>query len=166
MRVVYSNRSPAPNEAELGAQRLERDALLAAADHVVLVLPYSKDTHHLIGARELGLMKPTATLVNIARGCIVDDGGVPTAVYTANPDNAWNAAAERATGVSRHAVVGQRLDTAVFTLPAGLPLAALVPAAVAAFLAFCGFESAGSLGEEARRPRRAVPRAMLLTVML
>jgi amino acid transporter len=61
---------------------------------------------------------------------------------------------------------GQRFDAGVFVLPAGLPSGALVLAAVAAFLAFCGFESAGSLGEEARRPRAAVPRAMLMTIGL
>ncbi|MFA7665014.1 MAG: D-glycerate dehydrogenase [Burkholderiaceae bacterium] len=73
MKLLYSNRSPAANAAELGARRVERDTLLAEADHVVLVLPYSAETHHTIGERELGLMKPTATLVNIARGGIVDD---------------------------------------------------------------------------------------------
>jgi amino acid transporter len=61
---------------------------------------------------------------------------------------------------------GQRFDAAVFSLPAGLPSGALVLAAVAAFLAFCGFESAGSVGEEAHRPQSAVPRAMLVTIGL
>ena len=56
------------------------DDLLARADHVVLVLPYSPATHHLIGARELGLMKPTATLVNIARGGIIDDAALGRAL--------------------------------------------------------------------------------------
>ena len=73
MNVLYSNRSRAANEAELGAKWVEKDDLLRQADHVVLVVPYSKETHHLIGERELGLMKPTAVLVNIARGGIVDD---------------------------------------------------------------------------------------------
>ncbi|MCB1995228.1 MAG: D-glycerate dehydrogenase, partial [Rhodoferax sp.] len=41
------------------------------ADHLVLVVPYSAESHHSIGAAELALMKPTATLVNIARGGIV-----------------------------------------------------------------------------------------------
>ena len=80
MQVLYFNRSRAANEAELGATRVELDALLARADHVVLVLPYSAQTHHLIGARELGLMKPTATLVNIARGGIVDDAALAQAL--------------------------------------------------------------------------------------
>jgi lactate dehydrogenase-like 2-hydroxyacid dehydrogenase len=80
MRVVYCNRSAASNEAELGATRLELDALLAQADHVVLVLPYSPATHHLIGAEQLARMKPTATLINIARGGIIDDEALAVAL--------------------------------------------------------------------------------------
>jgi gluconate 2-dehydrogenase len=80
MRLQYTNRSPAANERELGATRVELDTLLATSDHVVLVLPYSPATHHLIGERELGLMKPTATLVNIARGGIVDDAALARAL--------------------------------------------------------------------------------------
>ncbi|HEY5633304.1 MAG TPA: D-glycerate dehydrogenase [Burkholderiaceae bacterium] len=80
MRVVYSNRSVAPNEAEIGATRLDREQLLRQADHVVLVVPYSSETHHLIGANQLALMKRTATLVNIARGGIVDDAALAAAL--------------------------------------------------------------------------------------
>ena len=80
MRLQYTNRSPAANERELGATRVGLDTLLATSDHVVLVLPYSPATHHLIGERELGLMKPTATLVNIARGGIVDDAALAHAL--------------------------------------------------------------------------------------
>ncbi len=80
MTVLYSNRSRAANEAELGAQFVPRDELLARADHVVLVLPYSQATHHTIGERELALMKPTGTLVNIARGGIVDDAALARAL--------------------------------------------------------------------------------------
>ena len=46
------------------------------ADHVVLVLPYTKENHHTIGAAEIARMKPTATLINIARGGIVDDAAL------------------------------------------------------------------------------------------
>jgi glyoxylate/hydroxypyruvate/2-ketogluconate reductase len=80
MKLIYCNRSPAPNERELGATRVPLDTLLSTADHVVLVLPYSPQTHHLIGARELALMKPTATLVNIARGGIIDDRALAAAL--------------------------------------------------------------------------------------
>lgn len=80
MRILYTNRSAAANEGELGATRVERDQLLAEADHLVLVLPYSAATHHSIGAAELARMKPTATLVNIARGGIVDDRALAAAL--------------------------------------------------------------------------------------
>ncbi|WP_323118579.1 2-hydroxyacid dehydrogenase [Burkholderia alba] len=82
MRVIYHNRSRvAPAiEAELNAEYATKEALLARADHVVLVLPYTKDSHHTIGAAELALMKPTATLTNIARGGIVDDAALAAAL--------------------------------------------------------------------------------------
>ena len=80
MKLLYANRSPASNEAALGATRMSKEDLLATADHVVLVLPYSRETHHTIGRAELALMKPTATLVNIARGGIVDDEALAEAL--------------------------------------------------------------------------------------
>ena len=76
MKVVYHNRSrlaPALEAAANHAQYLDMHKLLRTADHVILALPYSPASHHLIGAEQLALMKPTATLVNIARGGIVDD---------------------------------------------------------------------------------------------
>ena len=53
---------------------------LLAVPNVVLVVPYSAASHHTIGAAELALMKPTATLVNIARGGIVDDAALAAAL--------------------------------------------------------------------------------------
>ncbi len=82
MNVIYHNRSrlsPAL-EAECKARYVDKDELLRQADHLVLVLPYSKDSHHAIGGAELALMKPTATLVNIARGGIVDDAALAAAL--------------------------------------------------------------------------------------
>ena len=76
MKVIYHNRSRLPAQIESDANHAQyagKDALLRAADHVILVLPYSAESHHTIGAAELALMKPSATLVNIARGGIVDD---------------------------------------------------------------------------------------------
>lgn len=80
MKLLYANRSVAANEAELGATRVSKEELLAQADHVMLVLPYSAQTRHTIGAAELELMKPTATLINVARGGIVDDGALAAAL--------------------------------------------------------------------------------------
>ncbi|WP_028206702.1 2-hydroxyacid dehydrogenase [Paraburkholderia nodosa] len=84
MRVVYHNRSRvAPEiERELNADYLSKEDLLRQADHVVLVLPYTAQNHHTIGAAELALMKPTATLTNIARGGIVDDAALAHALRT------------------------------------------------------------------------------------
>jgi lactate dehydrogenase-like 2-hydroxyacid dehydrogenase len=80
MRIVYHNRSESAAAVELGATRVELDQLLAEADHLMLVVPYSPQTHHLIGARELALMKPTATITNIARGGVVDDRALAEAL--------------------------------------------------------------------------------------
>ena len=62
--------------------------LLREADHLVIVVPYSAESHHLVGAAELALMKPTATLTNIARGGIVDDAALAAAVPNAGL-SAW-----------------------------------------------------------------------------
>ena len=82
MRVIYHNRSRlAPAlEAPLGARFVDKTTLLREADHLILVLPYSPQSHHTIGAAELALMKPTATLTNIARGGIVDDAALAAAL--------------------------------------------------------------------------------------
>ena len=82
MKVIYHNRSrlPAADEAAVGARYVSKEELLRTADHVVLVVPYSAESHHTIGAAELALMKPTATLVNIARGGIVDDAALARAL--------------------------------------------------------------------------------------
>jgi lactate dehydrogenase-like 2-hydroxyacid dehydrogenase len=76
MNVIYTkrNRLPEDTERELGVTWVaELDELLGASDFVVLMATYNKTTHKLIGARELSLMKPSAFLVNTARGRIVDE---------------------------------------------------------------------------------------------
>ncbi len=82
MNVIYHNRSRlSPElEQECKARYVGKDELLAQADHLVLVLPYSAASHHAIGAAEIARMKPTATLINIARGGIVDDAALATAL--------------------------------------------------------------------------------------
>ena len=82
MKVIYHNRSrlDAALEAECKASYVSKEELLRTADHLVLVLPYSAESHHTIGAAELAMMKPTATLVNIARGGIVDDAALAAAL--------------------------------------------------------------------------------------
>lgn len=75
MNVKYYNRSrlSADLEKECGATYVDRDTLLKESDHIILVMPYTPENHHLFGEKELNMMKPTATLVNIARGGIVDE---------------------------------------------------------------------------------------------
>jgi gluconate 2-dehydrogenase len=82
MKVIYHNRSrlDAALEAECKASYVGKEELLKTADHLVLVLPYSPTSHHSIAATELAMMKPTATLINIARGGIVDDVALAAAL--------------------------------------------------------------------------------------
>ncbi|NCV77766.1 MAG: D-glycerate dehydrogenase [Burkholderiaceae bacterium] len=82
MKVMYHNRKrlSETDEKACGARYVDKETLLREADHVVLVVPYSAESHHLIGAKEIALMKPTATLVNIARGGIVDDAALAAAL--------------------------------------------------------------------------------------
>jgi gluconate 2-dehydrogenase len=82
MKVIYHNRSrlDIATESACGASWVTKQELLAQADHLILVLPYSAEAHHAIGAPELAQMKPTATLVNIARGGIVDDAALAVAL--------------------------------------------------------------------------------------
>ena len=82
MQVIYHNRTrlDAATELDCKASYVSKEVLLRTADHLVLVLPYSAASHHAIGAAELAQMKPTATLVNIARGGIVDDAALAMAL--------------------------------------------------------------------------------------
>jgi glyoxylate reductase len=74
MRVLYHNRKRDPEaERAVGAEYRAKAELLREADFVVLSIPLSAETRHLIGAAELALMKPTAYLVNVARGPVVDE---------------------------------------------------------------------------------------------
>jgi lactate dehydrogenase-like 2-hydroxyacid dehydrogenase len=82
MTVLYHNRSqlPAETEGALNARYVGKNELLEQSDHLILVLPYGPASHHAIGAAELARMKPTATLVNLARGGIVDDAALAQAL--------------------------------------------------------------------------------------
>jgi glyoxylate/hydroxypyruvate/2-ketogluconate reductase len=82
MKVIYHNRSrlPAETESQFNARYVDKATLLRESDHLVLVVPYSKESHHAIGAAELAMMKRTATLTNIARGGVVDDAALAAAL--------------------------------------------------------------------------------------
>jgi glyoxylate reductase len=73
MMVLYHNRLRRPDlEQSLGVKYVSRDELLASADYVVLTVPLTAETRHLIGKPELARMKPTSILINVARGPVVD----------------------------------------------------------------------------------------------
>jgi glyoxylate reductase len=82
MTIAYHQRNPAPAEVEkaLGAERMPLERLLPAADVLSLHCPLTPETHHLIGAAELEAMKPSAVLINAARGPIVDESALAAAL--------------------------------------------------------------------------------------
>jgi gluconate 2-dehydrogenase len=82
MKVIYHNRKPlaADLERALKAKYVSKEDLLKQSDFLVLQMPYSPETHHIIGAAELKLMKPTAILVNSTRGGVVDDAALIAAL--------------------------------------------------------------------------------------
>jgi gluconate 2-dehydrogenase len=84
MKVIYNNRTqlPVATESAFGATWVELADLLAQSDHVMLVLPYSAQSHHMIGARELAMMKPGAHLINIARGGLIDEDALVDALQS------------------------------------------------------------------------------------
>jgi glyoxylate reductase len=75
MQVLYHSRRRAAEalESELGARFVERETLLRESDFLSLHVPLTPETHHLIGASELALMKPTAYLINTSRGKVVEE---------------------------------------------------------------------------------------------
>jgi gluconate 2-dehydrogenase len=82
MPVIYHNRSrvDAAIEQDCKARYVDRDTLLREADFLVLAVPMSAQTRHIVGAAELALMKADAILVNIARGGVVDDAALVAAL--------------------------------------------------------------------------------------
>lgn len=83
MTVLYHNRHPKPSAAEkLGARYVSFGELLSASDYVMLCLPLSEETQGLMGVPEFRQMKSTATLINIARGAIVDTDALTKALQS------------------------------------------------------------------------------------
>jgi lactate dehydrogenase-like 2-hydroxyacid dehydrogenase len=82
MKVIYHKRTPLSAETQVACRAtwVDKATLLRESDFLVLLLPYSPATHHTIGAAELALMKPTAHLINVARGGIVDDEALISAL--------------------------------------------------------------------------------------
>jgi glyoxylate reductase len=84
MRILYTKRSrlAEADERELGVTYVALDDLLRQADYVSVNAAFTPQTRHLIGARELALMKPTAFLLNTSRGPLVDEAALVEAVRT------------------------------------------------------------------------------------
>ncbi len=80
MQIIYHNRTRLAPGDEDGARYVDLATLLGEADHLILVVPYSQAVHHIIGAAQLAQMKRGATLVNIARGGVVDDAALVSAL--------------------------------------------------------------------------------------
>ncbi|XP_072707503.1 probable 2-ketogluconate reductase isoform X2 [Ciconia boyciana] len=82
MRILYHNRNRRKEEEEaVGAHYCEKmEDLLQQSDFVMLVVNLTPETHKLIGKKELGLMKPTATLINISRGAVIDQDALVEAL--------------------------------------------------------------------------------------
>jgi glyoxylate reductase len=81
VRVLYHKRTPDPEAARgVGAEYRTKTDLLRESDFVVLSIPLTPETRHLIGAAELALMEPTAFLVNVARGPVVDEAALVEAL--------------------------------------------------------------------------------------
>jgi glyoxylate reductase len=82
MTIAYTKRTPLDEATakELGAVHMDMDQLLATSDVVSLHCPYSPETHHLISTEQLKKMKPTAFLINTARGPVVDEAALVEAL--------------------------------------------------------------------------------------
>ncbi len=85
MRVLYTRRSNAPAPLDINAEPAPLDQLLRESDFVSLHVPLNADTRHMIGERELAMMKDTAMLVNTARGGVVDQDALVAALRRGRP---------------------------------------------------------------------------------
>ncbi|HZR01788.1 MAG TPA: D-glycerate dehydrogenase [Burkholderiales bacterium] len=82
VNLLYHARTPVEPDTEEGARYVSKDDLLRRSDIVILILPYTAETHHFMGRDELAKMKLSAVLINMARGGIVDDAALAEALKT------------------------------------------------------------------------------------
>jgi len=89
MPILYCSRRPVSQPVQEQPWRLvPLDELLSSSDFISLHVPLTAETHHLIGARELQLMRPTAYLINTARGPIIDEAALVEALRGGHPAGA------------------------------------------------------------------------------
>ena len=82
MKLLYTARSPKPDMDALGARHVDLETALREADFVSVHVPLTPDTHHLLDADRLAMMKPTAYLINTARGPVIDESALVVALKT------------------------------------------------------------------------------------
>ncbi len=82
MEVLYHNRTQKPDADALGAKWVSKEELLQRADYVVMLTPYTKETHHYISMPEFRLMKSTAVFINVSRGLTVNERDMYEALKT------------------------------------------------------------------------------------
>ncbi len=81
MNIIYTDAKPNPEfERQYNARFVDKATLLRESDYLSLHLPLLPDTHHYIGTAELAAMKPTAVLINAARGPLVDEKALVAAL--------------------------------------------------------------------------------------
>jgi len=80
MKVLYHNRKPKASAADIGATLVSKEELLREADYVVMLTPYTKETHHFIAMKEFQQMKKTAIFINVSRGLTVNESDMYTAL--------------------------------------------------------------------------------------
>lgn len=73
MRVLYSGKPNPTLDKELNAENVDQDTLIRESDFISLHVPLRPENHHMIGRQEFKMMKPTAYLINTARGPVVDE---------------------------------------------------------------------------------------------
>lgn len=80
MKVIYSDKFIDTKQLKFGAENVDFDTLLTESDFVTINVPLKEDTYHLIGERELNMMKKTAFLINTSRGPVVDENALYNAL--------------------------------------------------------------------------------------
>jgi glyoxylate reductase len=82
MHVIYANRRSVAGaiEEELGARRVDKETLVATSDVLSLHVPLSAETRHFLGAAEFARMKPSAYVINTARGPVIDEAALARAL--------------------------------------------------------------------------------------